>query len=76
MSAGKNRPSRPRYRLPSHAAVISAAARAAVRYASCRWPGLGPRTGVAPGCRATPAWGSGADINRVCNRTPSPQFVA
>lgn len=62
MSAGKTRPSRQSYRLPRHAAVISAAARAHVRYAPPRGSsGFAPFTGAAPGCRATPAWGSGAE---------------
>jgi hypothetical protein len=61
MGAGKNRQSRHRYRLPRHAAVISAAARANVRYAPRGSSGFAPFTGVAPGCRPTPAFGSGAE---------------
>jgi hypothetical protein len=60
MSAGKNRPSRQSYRLPRHAAVISAAARAHVRYAPRCWSGFAPFTGAVPGCLA-PALGSGAE---------------
>jgi hypothetical protein len=63
MSAGKHRPSRQSYRLPRHAAVISAAARAPVRYAPRGSSGFAPFTGVAPGCRATPAFGSGAEAS-------------
>ena len=63
MSAGKNRPSRQSYHLPRHAAVISAAARANVRYAPRGSSGFAPFTGVAPGCRATPAFGSGAEAS-------------
>lgn len=61
MRAGKTRPSRQSYRLPRHAAVISAAARAPVRYAPRGSSGFAPFSGAAPGCRATPAWGSGAE---------------
>jgi hypothetical protein len=61
MSAGKNRPSRQSYRLPRHAAVISAAARAHVWSAPRGLSGFAPFTGVAPGCRAAPARGSGAE---------------
>lgn len=61
MSAGKNRPSRQSYRLPGHAAVISAAARANVRYAPRGSSGFAPFTGAVPGCLATPALGSGAE---------------
>lgn len=61
MSAGNTRPSRQSYRLPGHAAVISAAARVHVRYAPGGSSGFAPFTGAAPGCRATPAWGSGAE---------------
>jgi hypothetical protein len=61
MSAGKNRPSRQSYRLPRHAAVISAAARAHVRYAPRGSSGLAPFTGVVPGCLAPLAFGSGAE---------------
>jgi hypothetical protein len=61
MSAGKNRPSRQSYRLPRNAAVISAAARANVWYAPRCSSGFAPFTGAAPGCRATPAFGSGAE---------------
>lgn len=61
MRAGKNRPGRQSYRLPRHAAVISAAARAPVRYAPRGSSGFAPFSGAAPGCRATPAWGSGAE---------------
>lgn len=61
MSAGKNRQSRQSYCLPRHAAVISAAARANVRYAPRCSPGLAPFTGAVPGCLATPAFRSGAE---------------
>ena len=60
MSAGKTRPSCQSYRLPCHAAAISAAARAHVRYAPRCSSGLAPFTGAVPGCLATPALGSGA----------------
>jgi hypothetical protein len=63
MSAGKNRPSRQSYHLPRHAAVISAAARANVRYAPRGSAGFAPFTGVAPGCLATPALGADADAS-------------
>jgi hypothetical protein len=61
MSAGKNRPSRPSYRLPRHAAVISAAACANVRSAPRGSSGFGPFAGAVPGCLVTPASGSGAE---------------
>ncbi len=61
MSAGKNRPSRQSYRLPRHAAVISAAARANVRYAPRGSSGFAPFTGAVPACRARPAFASGAE---------------
>ena len=58
MSVGKNRPSR---QLPRHAAVISAAGRANVRYAPRYSSGFAPFTDAVPGCLATPAIGSGAE---------------
>jgi len=61
MSAGKNRPSRQSYHLPRHAAVISAAARANVRYAPRCSAGFAPFTGAVPGCLATPALGADAE---------------
>ena len=61
MSAGKNRQSRQSYRLPRHAAVISAAARAHVWYAPRGSSGFAPFPGAVPGCRATLALGSGAE---------------
>jgi len=61
MSAGKNRSSRQSYRLPRHAAVISAAGRAHVRYAPGGSSGFAPSTGAVPDCLATPAFGSGAE---------------
>jgi hypothetical protein len=60
MSAGKNRPSRQSYHLPRHAAVISAAARAHVRYAPHCSAGFAPFTGAVPGCLVTPALGADA----------------
>jgi len=62
MSAGKNRPSPQSYRLRRHATVISAAARAHVWYAPRCSSGFAPFPGVAPGCLATPAWGSGFEV--------------
>ena len=61
MSAGKHRQSRQNYRLPRHAAVISAAARANVWYGPRGSPGLAPFTGAVPGCLARPVFGSGAE---------------
>ena len=61
MSAGKNHQSRQSYRLPRHAAVISAAARAKVRYAPRCSPGFAPFTGAVPGCLAAPAFDRGAE---------------
>jgi len=49
------------HRLPVNAAVISAVARADVACAPHRSLGLGRLIGAAPGCRATPGAGGGAE---------------
>jgi len=68
MSAGNHRQSGQPYRLPLHAAVISAVDGADVRCAPRRSPGLPPFIGAVPAWLARPDSSSGAEAEGVWTR--------